>query len=144
MMPGRRALLVEDDADMRALATCLLRHEGYEVFEAAAGIDLLEWIARTTSDPWDHFFDVIVSDVNMPDLTALEVLAALRCRKSRVPVILITAFADADLRREARALGAYACLEKPLDLDEFHATLQMLTAGRGIGRDAPDDRTPTS
>jgi CheY-like chemotaxis protein len=120
----RRALLVEDDRDMRRLIGWILRKEGLEVVEADGGVELLDWINRTATAPWQHFFDLIVSDVNMPDLSAIEVLAALRCRTSKAPVILITAFADAEMRREARDLGACAILDKPLGRDDLRAALQ--------------------
>lgn len=123
----RRALLVEDDRDMRRLLGWMLRGEGLEVVEADGGVELLDWINRTGGDPWRHFFDLIVSDVNMPDLTAIEVLGALRCRTSKAPVILITAFADAEMRREAGELGACAILDKPLGRNDLRAALRTVS-----------------
>ena len=121
-----RALLVEDDRDMRRLIGWMLRKEGLEVIEAEGGVELLDWINRTAIAPWDRFFDLIVSDINMPDLTAIEVLAALRCRTQNAPVILITAFGDTATRREARELGACAVLDKPLGRNDLRAALRTV------------------
>lgn len=126
----QRALLVEDDADMRRLLGWMLRKEGFEVVEGDGGVDLLDWMNRTCSAPWDHFFDLIVSDINMPDLTAIEVMAALRCRAVSAPVILITAFGDAETRREARELGVCAVLDKPLAREDLRAALRAVSVRR--------------
>jgi CheY-like chemotaxis protein len=124
----RRALLVEDDRDMRKLLGWMLRGEGLEVIEADGGVDLLDWMNRTAVAPWDRFFDLIVSDINLPDLSAIEVLAALRCRAWKAPVILVTAFSDTETRREARELGACAVLDKPLGRDDLRSALSTISA----------------
>lgn len=128
----RRALVVEDDADMRRLFKWMLRNEGYEVVEADGGVELLDWINRTAFPPWTTFFDLIVSDVQMPDLTAIEVLAAMRNTVSTTPVILVTAFGDAETRREAEELGVCAVLAKPLAPTELRAALSA-ASGAQIG-----------
>ena len=129
----QRALLVEDDADMRHLLAWMLRKEGFEVVEGDGGVELLDWMNRTSSAPWDHFFDLIVSDINMPDLTAIEVMAALRCRAVSAPVILVTAFGNDETRREARELGVCAVLDKPLGREDLRAALRAVS-GRRDGR----------
>jgi DNA-binding response OmpR family regulator len=63
-------------------------------------------------------FDVVVSDVCMPGSTGLEILGGLRSARLRVPVVLISAFANAEARHIARKLGAQV-LDKPFDLETF-------------------------
>src|SRR5690348_14939228 len=72
----RLALVVEDDADMRRLIASSLQRDGLDVIEAGGGIDFLEWMELTTSTAASGLFHVIVSDVNMPDLGALDVLGS--------------------------------------------------------------------
>ncbi|HYR95688.1 MAG TPA: response regulator [Candidatus Binatus sp.] len=131
--PGRRrVLLVEDDADHRNLIAWMLRAEDYEVVEAESGIELLDRIGASTSAPRGAGFDAIVSDVNMPDLTAIEVLAGWRYGAWPVPLILITASEDPMIRSEGNALGASAVLTKPVRRNDLLRALERALAGRKI------------
>ena len=130
LVPAKQRILVaDDDPDMRALIASALRRDGYDVAEASSGMEAIDHIAPTV---WTKrkAFEAIVSDVCMPDLTGLDLLAALRCTRLETPVILMTAFGDEDVRAEAGSLGATAVLDKPFDLDELHAAVQkaMLSA----------------
>ena len=111
-----RVLLVEDDGMMRRLMARALDRAGYDVVEAEDGIDLLGWVGSNMWTPDDAPLDAVVSDVNLPDLTALEVLTALRASDARIPIILVTAETDEAIRREAYALGVAAVLVKPFDV----------------------------
>ena len=124
LVPTRQRILVaDDDPDIRALVASVLRQGGYDVVEASNGMEAIDHIAPTVWTKRDGF-KANVSDVCMPDLTGLDLLAALRCTKFETPVILMTAFGDEDVRAEARSLGATAVLDKPLNLDELHAAVQ--------------------
>ena len=115
----RHVLVAEDDADTRRLVTTFLRMAGHKVSEAEDGEQTLARIAaQAPSGARLHAadaIDVIVSDIDMPRLSGLDVLAALRCARLRTPVVLITAFGNAETQSEARELGAAAILSKPLD-----------------------------
>jgi len=133
--PGQpRILLVEDDADQRRLLAWMLRAEGCEVVEAASGIELLDWIGMTTSTPRPDRFDAIVSDVNMPDLTAIDVLSGWRYGAWPVPLILVTASEDAKMHFEAHELGASAVLTKPVRESDLRRALE-----RALPRHRPGD-----
>jgi CheY-like chemotaxis protein len=126
---GRRQVLVaEDDPSLRRLIVTVLRDAGYDVVEAADGPELLERIEALAKRqvPSDAF--VVVSDVKMPGLTGLDVLAILRCASARTPVVLITAFGDAETHAEARELGAVRVLDKPFDLDVLRAVVGEVAA----------------
>lgn len=66
---------------------------------------------------------MIVSDVSVPDLSGLYVLAALRCARRETPIVLISEFGDDETRMEARELGVFAFLDKPLDVDVLRTTV---------------------
>jgi CheY-like chemotaxis protein len=128
-----RVLLVEDDDDQRRLIAWMLRSQGWEVLEAASGVDLLDWIGKVTSTPMRVPFDVIVSDVNMPDLSALEVLSGWRYGRWPTPIVLVTASDEATMRSEARALGASAVLAKPIEWDRLRRAVEQAAAGGRSG-----------
>jgi CheY-like chemotaxis protein len=119
----QRILVADDDPDMRALVAFALRRNGYEVAEAGNGMEAIDRIAPTLWTKRDGF-NAIVADVRMPNLTGLDLLAALRCARLETPVVLMTAFGDEEVRAEACSLGATAVLDKPFNLDELHATVQ--------------------
>jgi DNA-binding response OmpR family regulator len=117
-MPAR-ALVAEDDDDMRRLVVRALRDEGFDVVDVRSGWALLEYLgARIFDGRRDPPLDLIVSDVRMHGVTGLEVLAGLRQTNWSTPVILITAFGDAKLHAEARRLGAFV-FDKPFDFNDL-------------------------
>jgi CheY-like chemotaxis protein len=121
-----RALVAEDDAQMRDLVAALLRSAGYEVSEAQNGVDLLDEIIGKSRPHGAEPFQVIVADINMPGINGLEVLAALPRALSRIPVILITAYGSAAKRAEAYRHGAFAVLDKPFAVGDLCALLRWL------------------
>jgi DNA-binding response OmpR family regulator len=124
-----RVLVVEDDPDMRRLVTWALRGEGYDVVEACDGTAFLTIQSAASNGECDAP-DVVVSDIKMPDLSAFEVLAALRRRAVATPVVLMTAFVSEQTFAEARALGAVDVLPKPLDWLRLRATVQRVLCRR--------------
>jgi len=121
-----RVLVVEDDESMRRLIAATLLKWGYDVVEAADGIDLLGWLASALSSPTDDRLDVIVSDVNLPDLTALEVMAALRTHYADVPIILVIAANDSTVSERGYDLGASIVLRKPFDVADLGALVKSI------------------
>lgn len=123
-----RVLLVEDDPDMRRLVSFMLEKDGCEVIQAGSGVGLFAGIQCTIwSEPSDAY-DVIVSDIQMPDITALEVLSGLPERSRGIPIVLMTAYGSPELRTRARALGAVAFLDKPFEWDTLRMAVQNALA----------------
>jgi CheY-like chemotaxis protein len=115
-----RLLVAEDDSDFRALLAAALRAAAYEVVEVSNGFDLLEILSDSlTAGGGIGSFDLVLSDIQMPGWTGLDVLASLGHGPSLPPVILITAFGDDELRRRAKSAGAVSVLSKPLDIDDL-------------------------
>lgn len=109
-----RALVVDDDDDIRDLIALALRKQGYDVTSIE---DPLAALARAASTP----FDVILLDWSMPVMDGGEL-----CRRLRelphlrdVPVLIITAHADTATRDRATAAGATAFLAKPFSLKQL-------------------------
>jgi DNA-binding response OmpR family regulator len=120
-----RILLVEDDTDMRRLVAAVLRRDGYEVVSVGTGIGMLRRVGFADRDGG---YDLIVSDIQLPDLTALEVLEGLRCRDIGIPVVLMTAYGSDDARADACTLGAFAVLDKPFDWETLRAVVRKAVA----------------
>jgi CheY-like chemotaxis protein len=117
--------LAEDDAALRSLLASFLGEHGYQVCVATSGRELFDRVAEELGGNVNRF-EAIVSDVRMPGLNAIDVLAQLRGITTRVPVILMTAFGDQATHRRAERLGVLAVLDKPFDLDELQGLLHEI------------------
>jgi DNA-binding response OmpR family regulator len=121
---GPIVLLAEDDDELRRLLARKLRRCGCDVIEARTGVQLVELAVEHTVEPLapgERGASLVISDVRMPGHTGLEVLCLLRRADVTIPIILMTAFGDAETHAEAELLGATAIFDKPVDLDELAA-----------------------
>jgi DNA-binding NtrC family response regulator len=109
-------LVVDDDAEMRALLLDVLRNEGYEVTEAKDGTEaVLALRARE--------FDVILMDKNMPGPSGLDLLPGFRRVCPRSQIIMMTAYGDVPSFMEAVEKGAVEYLFKPFRMEEMKAAI---------------------
>lgn len=116
-------IVAEDDSEMRRLVVEALRKDGHEVTEATDGGWLLVALAEAFRiDPLFSSIDCIVSDVRMPTCGGLDLLERLVEVCAIVPIILMTAFGDDELRARAEMLGA-VWIEKPLSLDALRSAV---------------------
>jgi two-component system response regulator (stage 0 sporulation protein F) len=122
--PELRVLVADDDAEMRVLVAESLRADGYDVIEATDGADLLGRLeeAMSEDDPAKRAL-VVVTDVLMPNLSGLGVLATLRKAGHEVPVILMTGLADDSVPVVAKRFGAVALFRKPVDIDNLRTAV---------------------
>jgi two-component system response regulator QseB len=114
-----RLLLVEDDADLRAMLTELLTDSGYAVEAAADGQRGLHLGLTQT-------FDVLLLDRRLPVVEGLDLLAGLRARGVTTPVLMLSAIAQPADRVAGLDAGAEDYLGKPFDVDELLARLRAL------------------
>ncbi|MFC1611757.1 response regulator [Myxococcota bacterium] len=117
-----RVMVVEDSAAMRGMIASILGQiEGTEVIEVGSGFEALKRLPRET-------VDLIVMDINMPDINGLELLSFVR--KSPVygetPVLIVTTEGGEEDRRRGMALGANAYLAKPFEPSELLSTARQL------------------
>jgi len=132
-VPERRTphvLLAEDDADLRELLAHAFRSEGYLVTECVDGPDLVSKLGSYLLFGPPPGFDIVVSDIQMPGATALEILGAMRECEGIPPVILITAFPSDDTRAAALRLGVAAVFDKPFEIEDLVAKSEHLLAAR--------------
>lgn len=107
-----RVLLVDDDDLVRRALRRVLGRAGFTVEEAADG-------ARAVEAVGPDRFDVIVSDINMPNLDGIAMLAAVRDRDLDLPVVLVTAMPQIETATRAVEFGAFRYLIKPVDPAEL-------------------------
>lgn len=126
-----RILLAEDDDELRLLVSMKLRDAGFDVTEASDGKQLLERLIQGSAsgagyDP----FDMVLSDINMPHFSALDVMVGARSRLTGIPVVLMTALGDAHVHEQAEHLGAVEVIDKPFRLDDLAARLVQILSKR--------------
>jgi DNA-binding response OmpR family regulator len=126
-----RILCVDDEDDICQLLETILTMCGYTAVVATTGAEAL---ARARTHP-----DLVILDVNLPDLDGIEVCRRLRQIDRTVPVLFITAATGAR-RREAIAAGGSAFLEKPFDVDELLDMIERLLSRRHERRTGRDRR----
>ena len=112
-----RILLIEDDASLRALVKDTLSEDGHQVEEVDDGKRALDILAK-------QLYRVVISDLNLPGASGMEVLDYLKEHAPNTPFILMTAFGSVDAAVEAMAHGAYDFQEKPLNLDRLRHTVK--------------------
>jgi two-component system response regulator AtoC len=113
----RRVLIVDDEENIRLVLRTLLKKQGYEVAMAEEGEGALA--ALESFDP-----DVILTDVRMPRMGGLDLLAALKQRQHPATVIVMSAYGNIDLAIDAMKAGAYDYVSKPFKPDEVVLALR--------------------
>ena len=122
--PKARIILAEDNDDVRVSLAQLLTDEGYEVVAVPNALELVnhlgpEVLLQRRGLPGD----AIVTDLRMPLMDGFQLLQSARAHGWNIPVIVISAYADAETRAKAKDLGVTAFLEKPLDLEKLQRVL---------------------
>jgi CheY-like chemotaxis protein len=108
-------LVVDDEPDVETLFRQQfrrdLRAERFIMDFASSAPDALARVGEER----EHSLILILSDINMPGMTGLEMLPKVKQMRPEVPVIMITAYGDADTKRKALENGASGLLTKPID-----------------------------
>ncbi len=115
-----RVLVVDDDPSARSALKELLQSQRYGVDVAADGVAALERLA-------EHPPDIVVTDLDMPRMNGMQLLAELHERAAELPVIVVTSAAELRSAVAAMQAGAVDYLAKPIDFDEL-----LLAVGRAI------------
>lgn len=117
-------LVVDDESDVEALFRQQFRHDlraGRFTMEfAQSAVMALQRI----SDAGSASLILILSDINMPGMSGLELLPKVKAMRPDVPIIMITAYGDAETKRKALENGAEALLTKPIDFGALRSEIQ--------------------
>jgi CheY-like chemotaxis protein len=124
---GRRILLVEDDPDAALFATHILtRRGGFDVTHTTDPAVALALVAEQT-------WDLVLTDLDLPTMTGLEMIAALRRMVPGLPIVLVTAQPRHEWPATADRSGPDAMLAKPVLADELLSTLSAVILNRAYG-----------
>ena len=118
-------LVVDDEKNIRNHLASHLREIGYEVETATNGVEALAAIAGKT-------FDVVLSDIRMPGMDGMALLAGVKERSPDSAVVLMTAYATVPQAVEAMRAGAYDYLVKPFSLEEVEVVLARIAELRAL------------
>jgi two-component system response regulator PilR (NtrC family) len=120
-----RILVVDDEPSMREMLRIVLRRDGYDVVLAENGKAALD---RLQSQP----FDLLLSDIRMPDLSGVEVLRTAKEINRDLVAFMMTAFASTDTAVEAMRLGAVDYFIKPFSMDELRLKIRQHLEARRL------------
>ncbi len=133
----KRILICDDEPSIRKVLRAHLRRAGYEVTVAENGAEAIQRLSEAPCD-------LVVSDLKMPEVDGMALLA--HCRKTHpgLPVILITAHGTVDIAVDALKRGAHDFITKPFDQDELQAVIQKALATEERSRRSlrPDPEAP--
>lgn len=116
-MTTSKVLVVDDDPEILAVLTELLKKEGHMVTACATG-------AATISAASEDQFDVVLADIRLPDMDGLAILRTFQKISPDAAVILMTAFGTVEMAIQAIKAGAYDYVPKPFKLDEVRIAVQ--------------------
>lgn len=121
-----RLLVCDDESTLREMLRILFTRAGYDV-ETATGVRTCKELLASSAP-----FDVVITDLSMPDGSGMDVLEASRERDDSTQVVLITAYASASQAVDAMRKGAYDYVEKPFRNEEIKATVEKALEKRQI------------
>ncbi len=121
----KRILIVDDEENARIGLSKLLTQEGFEVGSAANGNEALDYLGQKK-------VNLVISDINMPDMNGLVFLRELSRKFPSTHVIMITAYGGVESYLEAMNLGAYEYLHKPVRLEELRSVIKKIFNGGTI------------
>lgn len=115
----KRILLVDDEENTRIALSRLLTREGYLVETVANGFEALNHLR-------EHDVNLIVTDINMPEMDGIEFLRELNRSFPGSNVIMITAYGGVESYIEAINLGAFEYINKPVKIEELKSVLERV------------------
>jgi DNA-binding NtrC family response regulator len=131
-----RVLVVDDDRAVGMVLTALIAQAGHQARYVGSGAEALAALASGG-------VDVVVSDVRMPGMDGMELLAEVQRKHSDLPVILLTAHGTVSLAVEAMKSGATDFLTKPFDRDEVLFTISKALTGAKDAAEKPPRAAPS-
>ena len=112
-------LVVDDSASMRQLITFTMQDDGYDVLLAENGKDALDKLGNTK-------VDMVITDLNMPDMDGIELITYLRGMPDYkfVPIIMLTTEAQEEKKKQGKAAGASGWIVKPFTPEQLRSVVK--------------------
>ncbi|MCD9022398.1 response regulator [Cohnella silvisoli] len=118
LVDKKRLLIVDDQVGIRILLLEVFATEGYDTFQAANGRAALDIVKN-------HRPDLVLLDMKIPGMDGLEILKQIKEYDRGIKVIMMTAYGELDMIKEATDLGALMHFTKPFDIDEMRLAVNM-------------------
>jgi DNA-binding NtrC family response regulator len=115
----KRILVVDDEENARLTLSKILVREGYEVASAGNGYEALNYLRGKE-------VELIITDINMPEMNGLSFLRELRRSHPESDVIMVTAYGEVESYIEAMNLGAFEYINKPVKIDELKKIIRKI------------------
>jgi len=121
MSTVKKMLIVDDEETLTysLYQSFIVANKEYEVITAASGEEASEKLVETT-------FDLVITDIKMPGMDGLELLALIKSKYPSTEVIVMTAYGSAEKREEALQKGARFYIEKPFEIKEIKQLVMEL------------------
>ncbi|WP_310552082.1 response regulator [Paenibacillus glufosinatiresistens] len=126
-MKNNKVLIVDDQNGIRILLMEVFNSDGYSTYQAANGKAALD-IVRAEAP------DLVLLDMKIPGMDGLEILKHIKAINPEIKVIMMTAYGELDMIKEATKLGALMHFTKPFDIDEMRVAVNMHLRGSSSDR----------
>lgn len=126
--PRAQLLIVDDEASMCEFLEIILQKNGYQVSSRQSARAAIKDLETGT-------FDLVISDINMPEMSGLELLQLIKEKSPSTEVIMITAYASTDTAIQAMKRGAYDYIIKPFNNDEILLTIEKALKNSQLQRE---------
>ena len=123
-----KILVIDDDRSVRDMLSIVLKREGYQIQEAENGLSALKKLKAES-------FDLVVSDIKMPDINGIELLKKVKALTPDTTVIMMTAYTSAVDAVEAMKLGAEDYISKPFNLEELKIVIRKSLRQKDIEKE---------
>jgi DNA-binding NtrC family response regulator len=127
-MEKKKALVIDDEQIVLESVSALLTDEGFEVDVSLDGRQGLDWAIERN-------YDVVLTDIRMPDIGGMKVLRDVKRINPTLPVIMITGYASVESAVQAMKLGAVEYIEKPFEPEQL---LDAVSRALGISKEAEE------
>ncbi|MGG1519831.1 response regulator [Paenibacillus oryzisoli] len=114
----KKVLIVDDQNGIRVLLMEVFSNEGYDTYQASNGKLALEIVNHVSPD-------LILLDMKIPGMDGLDILKHVKAIDPSIKVIMMTAYGELDMIKEATDLGAIMHFTKPFDIDELRMAVNM-------------------
>jgi len=125
--PSTRILIVDDDPYFLRVLSRILTGENFQVKTAEGAVEAAQLLQQNA-------FDLVISDLRLPDGDGLSILQEIRRSGSEMPVVILTAYGEVDSYLEAMNAGATEYLNKPVKSEELLAVVRSCLRPRASAR----------
>ncbi|MFH1862560.1 MAG: response regulator [bacterium] len=117
--PPKRILVIDDESDVREIVSEMIEDLGFDILGAESGEEALEFMEQTP-------VDLVISDVKMAGMNGLDLARNIRTRFPDLPLALMSAFLNEELRRLVEDRIVDSLIAKPFQMSELRGVIQQL------------------